>query len=306
MLDLNALRVFERVAALRSFAAAARSLGMPKSSVSRAIARLESDLSIRLLQRSTREVTLTQAGQALQERCLEILGGVNEAMDYLGSLGAAPRGKLRITSGVGFGINVLSDVLPAFVDRYPDIDVTLDLTSRQEDLIAESVDVAIRLGPMGDSGLVATRLGSMRRYLCAAPAYLERRPAPRSIDDLNDAQAIEMPAPDGRNRSWSFTKGSRTAKVDPHIRVCVNEALTIHRLVLRGAGVGIVSGYLCAPDIAAGRLVRLLPDWTPPPVDVSLVFPSRREIAPSVRAFADFMKAASVPGETWQADPLDP
>lgn len=305
MLDLNALRVFERVAALLSFVAAARSLGIPKSSVSRAIARLEADLSTRLLQRSTREVTLTQAGQALQARCQDILGGVNEAVDYLGSLGTAPRGKLRITSGVGFGVNVLSDVLPAFMDRYPDIDVTLDLTSRHEDLIAESVDVAIRLGPMGDSGLVATRLGSMRRYLCAAPGYLARRPAPQSIDDLNDAQAIEMPAPDGRNRSWSFIRGDRTAKVNPHTRICVNEALTIHRLVLRGAGVGIISGYLCAPDIAAGRLMRLLPDWAASPVDVNLVFPSRREIAPSVRAFADFMKAASVPGETWQDDPLD-
>lgn len=304
MLDLNALRVFERVADLRSFAAAARSLGMPKSSVSRAVARLEAELATRLLQRSTREVTPTQAGEAVRERCRDILGSVAEARDYLASMGAAPRGKLKVTSGVGFGINILSDVLATFVDRYPDVDVTLDLTSRHEDLIAESVDVAVRLGPMEDSGLVTTRLGTMRRYLCAAPAYLERRPVPRSIDDLNEMDAIEMPAPDGRNRSWTFTRGERTVKVDPRIRICVNEALTIHRLVVRGAGAGIISGYLCAPDIAAGRLVQLLPDWAPPPVDVSLVFPSRSEVAPSVRAFADLMKAASVPGAAWLDDPL--
>jgi LysR family transcriptional regulator, regulator for bpeEF and oprC len=142
MLDLNALRVFEQVATLRSFVGAARSLGMPRTNVSRAISRLEAELSTRLLHRSTRDVTLTPAGEALYERCREILGSLDEAVDYLGSLGVAPRGKLRITAGVGFGINVLGRILAEFVELYPDVDVTLDLTSRQEDLIAKSVDPA--------------------------------------------------------------------------------------------------------------------------------------------------------------------
>ena len=304
MFDLNSLRVFEKVASLKSFSGAARALGMPKSNVSRLIAKLETELGTRLFQRTTREVVPTPTGLALLERCTAIIANVNDAIDYVGSLGGEPRGVLKISAGIGFGINVLAEQLPEFLIRYPKIEIALDLETRQADLVAEAIDVAVRLGPMHDSGLVTIKLGTIRRYICAAPSYLSRRGTPTSIDAIAQHDAIDMPGPDGRARSWSFSRGEEVFKLQSKPRVCVNEALTIHRLVINGAGIGLLSGYICAPEIEAGRLMRLLPEWSPSPVEVSIVFPSRRELAPTVRAFADYMKEVSRPGKLWLDDPL--
>jgi DNA-binding transcriptional LysR family regulator len=302
--DLNSLLVFEKVAALASFSAAARALGLPRSNVSRIIARMEEELGTRLFQRTTREVALTSSGLALRERCTQIVSTVREALDHVGSLATTPRGPLKISAGVGFGINVLAEHLPEFLRRYPEVSVSLLLESRTADLVAESVDVAVRLGPLPDSSLVSIRLGEMRRYVCAAPAYLERRGVPQTVDDLKTHDTIDMLSADGRPRPWMFTRGADVLSLEAKPRLSVNEALTIFRLVLNGAGIGILSGYLCAPEIAAGRLVRLLPEWKAPPVEVNIVFPSRRELAPAIRAFADFMREVSVPGRLWQHDPL--
>lgn len=305
MLDLNDLRVFERVAALRSFSSAARGLGLPKSSVSRSVARLESAFGSRLLQRSTRGVMPTETGQALLERCADILGRVGDTVDYISSLGSAPVGMLRISAGIGFGVNVLSEILPTFLLRFPSVEISVDLTSRVTELISESIDVAIRMGPMPNSQFVATKLGTIRRYPCAAPAYLERRGTPQSVAELANHETVEMPSSDGRPRPWEFTNtDGQTVTITTRPRLCVNDALTIHRAVINGAGIGCLSGYLCAPDVASGRLVRLLPGWSPPPVDVSLVFPTNRELAPSVRAFVNFMKEVSAQNCPWQNDSL--
>lgn len=305
MLDLNDFRVFEKVASLRSFAAASRALGLPKSSVSRSVARLEAELGTRLLQRTTREVVLTESGTLLKQRCVDILARVGETIDYVGTLRALPRGHLKVSAGVGFGINILSELLPQFLKRYADIDVSLELTSRPVDLVGESVDVAIRLGSMPNSQLIAKRLGAMRRYLCAAPAYLERQGTPRTLEDLHDHDVVEMPSADGRPRAWNFSNSlGAVVRIEVQPRLNVNEALTIYRLVINGAGLGILSGYLCAPAIEAGHLVRLFPEWTLPAVEVSVVFPSNRELSPIVRVFVDFLKETSMPGQLWQNDPL--
>jgi DNA-binding transcriptional LysR family regulator len=304
-MDLNDLRVFERVGSLLNFSAAGRALGIPKSSVSRSVARLEAELGARLCQRTTREVVLTEQGAALLERCSDIMGKVDETVGYVGALGAAPRGALRITAGIGFGVNVLSEQLPEFLRLYPDVSVTLDLTSLSADLVADGIDVAIRMGPMADSQLVALKLGSLGRYLCASPGYLKTRGVPAALDDLSNHDTVEMPSTDGRPRRWTFKQGGEVRPIESHPRLCVNDPLTIHRIVLNGAGVGVISGYLCAPEIAAGRLVHLFPEWKLDPVDVSIVYPSRRDLSPVVRAFVDFMKESSRPGELWQDDPLD-
>lgn len=301
LLDLNDLRIFAAVARLSSFSAAARELGLPKSSVSRSVARLEGTLHTRLVQRTTREVRLTQTGIVLQQRCLAILSDVSEAVDYVASLGTGPRGLLRISSGIGFGVNVLSELLPPFLAQYPDVSVALDLTSRNIDLVADGVDVTIRIGPMPDSDMVATQLGTIHRYPCAAPEYLARRGTPQSVEELADHDIVEMPAPNGLPRPWSFSRhGERPVALQIEPRLSVNDPVTIHRLVANGAGIGCISAYLCGPDIKGGRLVRLLPEWTVPPVDVSLVFPSQRELSPAVRAFVSYMKAASGPGALWR------
>lgn len=306
MIDLNALRVFERVASLQSFSAAARSLGAPKSSVSRSVAQLEAELGTRLLQRTTRAVVLTESGTALLDRCSDLLARVAETVDYVGTFGGSPRGLLRVSAGIGFGINVLSELLPQFIARYPDVSVSLDMTSRPVDLIASSIDVAIRMGPLPSSELVAKRLGTIHRHLCVAPTYIARKGTPRTIAELRDHDTVELPGIAGRPRRWSFSKRngeSKTVELAP--RITVNDALTIHRMVLNGAGVGGLSAYVCAADVEAGRLVRLFPDWKLPSVEVNVVFPSNRELSPSVRAFVEFVKSASKPGLWWQSDPLD-
>jgi len=303
-LDLNLLRIFEKVASHASFSAAARALGLPKSNVSRGVAKLEATLHTRLFQRTTRHVVLTAAGEALRERCAVLLEGLGEAVEYVSGFADAPRGHIKVSAGVGFGVNVLAEMLPSFLDRYPDVRVTLDLTTRSVDLVAEGVDCAVRLGPLADSSLISTQLGAMNRYLCAAPSYLAKRGTPATIDDLARHDTIEMPSANGRAFPWVFRKGEETVRVDPQPRVCVDEALTIFRLVTNGAGVGVLSAYLCGPEIIAGRLVRLLPDWSLPPVPVSLVYPSRRELAPTVRAFAEFIKDASATNGSWRNDPL--
>ncbi|MBZ9998335.1 LysR family transcriptional regulator [Mesorhizobium sp. BH1-1-4] len=300
MIDLNDLRVFEKVAATSSFSAAGRALGLPKSTVSRDIARLEQQLGVRLFQRSTRAVILTAAGEALRTRCVDLMSRIDETVTYVESLAGEPRGVLRISAGIGFGINVLSRHLPAFLARFPHVDVALDLTSRDLDLVAERVDVAIRMGPLPDSALVATRLGSVRRCLAAAPDYLARQGAPLMPADLSTHECIEMPRGDGRTRRWHFHRAGEMASVDVRNRVSVNEALTIHQLVRNGAGLGVLSTYLCVDDFAEGRLVPLLTDWDIAPVEVNLLFPSKRELSQTVRSFVDFMREVSVPNEHWQ------
>lgn len=289
MLDLNDLRAFEKVAAAKSFSSAARALGLPRSSVSRSIARLEEELDARLFQRTTREVALTLTGEALRQRCAGLLAALDEAVDQVRSSKSVPQGLLRVTAGVGFGINVLGRELPAFLARHPGVTVSLDLSSDTKDLLADA-DVAIRLGPMPNSGLVSARLRTMTRHLCVSPSYVERKGTPESLEELVEHDTIEMPSPSGRPRCWTFTRGGETKNLELPPRVIVNEALAIHRLVMNGAGIGIISGYLSQPAFASGQLVPLFPDWSTPPVDVNIVFASKRELSPNVRAFVDFMK----------------
>ena len=239
MLDLNDLRVFASVARLSSFSAAARELGLPKSSVSRSVTRLEGSLHTRLVQRTTREVRLTESGIALQQRCLAILVDVNEAVDYVGSLGSGPRGLLRISAGIGFGVNVLSELLPPFLKQYPDMSIALDLTSRPIDLVAEGIDLTVRIGPMPDSEMVATHLGTIHRYLCASPEYLAERGMPETVEALLAHDIVEMPSSNGLPRLWSFVReGGEPVTLEIEPRITVNDPVTIHRLVANGAGVG--------------------------------------------------------------------
>ena len=304
MFDLNDLRVFERVGTLLSFSGAGRALSQPRSNISRSVARLEAALGTRLIHRTTREVELTPAGESLMARCTAALGDLGDALAYVGSLATEAHGELHVSVGIGFGINVLAEQLPIFLQRYPQVDVLLDLTSRPAELVSEHIDVAIRLGPLPDSSMVAVRLGEMRRALCASPAYLEREGTPRTPEELAAHDVIEMPGADGRSRTWNFVRDGKTTEVAVEPRVSVNDALTINRLIQNGAGIGIISCYLCASEIQAGRLVHILPEWTPPSVAVNLLFPSKRELAPAVRAFVDFMKEANPPGLHWQNNEL--
>jgi DNA-binding transcriptional LysR family regulator len=303
--NLDDLHIFERVAALESFSAAGRVLRIPKSTVSRCVSRLEKQLGIRLIQRTTHSVKLTQAGRALKAKCTNILAQVNEAIDSLGSFNAAPTGALKINATIGFSYFVLAETLPTFLDRYPQIGLSLELTSEPIDLVAGGIDVAIRIGKLPDSRLVSTGLGKIQEYLCASPAYLERRGTPLTVKELRGHDTLETAGRDGIPRTWQFHKNSRdveTFEIPP--RLLVDDPGMIYRLVLNGAGIGRIPGYLCAADILSGRLTRLLSRWTTPALDVSIVYPSRMGMAPTVKAFVEYMKEAASSGGSWWNDPI--
>ena len=286
MIDLNDLRAFEKVASTKSFASAARALGLPRSSVSRSIARLEREIDARLFQRTTREVALTPPGEALLLRCAGLLSALEEAVAQVRTSKSVPRGPLRVIS---FAANLLSQELPGFLQRYPDVTVSLDISNEQRDLMADA-DVAIRLGPMPDSGVVATRIRTVTRHLCVSPSYLERRGTLGSIDELVEHDIVDMPGVYGRPRCWTFTKDGETKKLEIPPRVSVNEESMINRMVVNGAGIGVLSADRCRSALASGQLVPLFPEWSIPPLDVNIVFASKRELSPNVRAFVDFMK----------------
>lgn len=300
-IDLNDLRVFERIADTGSFSGAARDLGMPKSSVSRSVGRLEKDLSARLFQRTARSVSLTQAGRELHVQCSHLLASLDETIERISESSETPHGLLYVSAGVGFGINILSELIPGFLQAHPDVDVHLDLTSNEADLIASRIDVAVRFGPMPDSSLVARSLGELQRHLCASPSYVARHLSPSCPAELADHDCLEMPSPDGRVRKWTLSNLGVEVEVEPRVRVAVNEALTIHRMVRAGAGIGVVSEYLADPDVDAGRLVRILPDWTLPSLPVSIVYPSGRELSPAVKAFVGFLVERAHPSRGWSS-----
>lgn len=157
---------------------------------------------------------------------------------------------------------------------------------------------------MPDSQFVARKLGVLHRYICASPGYLAQRGTPNSIEALRTHDLIDLPVRDARKTSWLFERDGETIEHRQAARLSVNCALTIHKMLLNGAGIGLSSGYLCAPEFASGRLVRLFSSWTLPPVLVHAVFPSQRQLAPTVRAFVDFMAEQSQEGQQWQRDPL--
>lgn len=300
MIEVDDIRAFQQVATSLSFSAAARALAVRKSAISRSILRLEEALRVRLFERNTREVALTEAGGVLLERFEEILARVDEAVELAAHLSARPGGRLKVSAGIGFGMEVLTELIPAFTLAYPEVAVMLDLTSRIVDLVSEQVDVAVRMGPMANSNLIATRLGTIGCTLCAAPSYLKRRGWPKTLEELRTHSLLAIPQGDNLPRRWRLLdKQGRTHEFEAPTRLSANDPKALHRMVLQGAGITVSASYLAAPDIRRGDLVRLLPDWTVPSVDVYLVMPTSRARSRAVRAFVDFMKREAAGNPKW-------
>jgi DNA-binding transcriptional LysR family regulator len=302
MIDIDDIRAFQKVATLLSFSAAGRVLSVRKSAVSRSIQRMEAVLGVRLFERTTREVALTEAGRTLLGRFGDIVNRIDEVVDLAASLASHPRGRLRLTAGIGFGIEVVTELLPQFSLAFPDVDVFLDLTSRSVDLVAEQIDVAFRMGPMVDSTHVAIRLGAIGCQLCAAPTYLERRGWPKSLDELRTHDLLAIPRADGLPRRWCLRdKDGVDHHFDGTARLTANDPHAIHNMVLNGAGIATPASYLALPEIERGNLVRILPEWTVPAVDVSLVMPAGKERSPAGRAFVDFVRQWTTGNTRWFA-----
>lgn len=267
-----------------SLAAAGRRLGQSAPAVTRLLAGLEQRVGARLIERTTRRAVPTELALRLADRGRALLAEYEEAIST--EAGAPLRGVLRVTAPVRFGCLHVSPIVSAFLDLHPALQVELVLDDGILDLIAERLDVGIRLGGLADSSLLARKVGQVRRFLVASPAYLARRGTPAGLADLAQHDTISRP---GRTeaREWRFGAGHRSRIVRVAPRLLVTEVEAQCAAAIAGRGIARLSSYQVAEALAEGRLVRLLPDTEPPPVPVNLVAPGGRFMPPRVRAFLD-------------------
>ena len=284
---LESMSVFLTVVEAGSLSAAGRKLGMPLATVSRKLSELEAHLKTRLLTRSTRQLSLTDAGRAYVAACKRILEDVNEAERAASGEYSAPRGELVVTAPIVFGRLHVLPVAAGFLEAYPEVDVRLVLGDRVINLLENHVDLAVRIGELPDSGLSATRVGTIGRVVCGAPAYFAARGAPASPAELGAHQCITFdtllsPA------SWTFKAGGAELSVPIHSRLTVNTAEAAVDAAIAGAGVTRVLSYQIEDAVRAGLLNVVLREFEPAPVPVSLVFAERGPLPLKLRAFLDY------------------
>ena len=285
MFDLTDLRAFARIADLSSISGAARSLRMPKSSVSRSLVRLEEAVGAVLVERSTRHLRLTDAGLLLQRHARRILDDVGEAENAIGGLVGRPSGDLRVSVPFTFAAGPLAPMLPGFLARYPDVRVILTVDNRNVDLLTEEIDVAIRIGPLPDSELIARRIATFQLWPCASPQYLT---ASAPIESPADLLAHRLVGHSDRGERWMFrTSGGAVRDIEFNPGIVVPEPDVVRTMLLLHAGVGILPDFHAADDIAAGRLTRVLPSYQGRSVDTHALYPSHRSLSAKVRVFID-------------------
>jgi DNA-binding transcriptional LysR family regulator len=286
--DFNRIAVFVRVVEDRGFTAAARALGLPKSSISRSVALLEASLGVRLLHRSTRSVTLTEAGTAFYERASRGLAGVEEAAAVVTDLQAVVRGTIRVTAPVDMGVSMLEPAIARFARRHPAVHFDVVLTGRVVDLVEEGFDLALRAGPLRDGSLIARKIWSVESALHASPRYLARAGVPATTGDLLAHRCVVF-RPGGGSSGWKLKGPSGEEVVNVKGPVTVDELSFARRSVLAGVGIGLLPMFLCARDVERGRLVRVLPDHVAPGPPLHLVYPSARYLPHRVGVFRDFL-----------------
>jgi DNA-binding transcriptional LysR family regulator len=284
----GAMAVFLAVVEEGDFSAAARRLRMTPSAVSKIIGRLEARLGVRLLQRSTRSISLTSEGSAYAESARRILGDIEDA-EFAIQPGAEPRGRLRVSLPSAFGHRLIVPMLPAFIERFPAIDLELDFSDAIVDLMNGDADVAIRVAAQSDSTLVTRRLASNRRVICAAPGYLERHGVPKMPDELQRHVCLAITA-HGRLNVWEFQDGNGRHAIRVRGSVEANSTEALRHLALAGIGIVRLSEILVGGDIRAGLLVPLLTDCNYAEAEpITVVYPHRRFLPPRVRVFVDFL-----------------
>ena len=301
---ISEMTMFARTVSEGSFSAAARALKLTPSAVSKQVSRLEDRLGARLLNRTTRRLSLTEEGRAFHARCEQILAEIEEAETAVTELHSAPRGTLRIAAAVAFFNHQVMPLLPEFLARYPEVRFDLVMTDREVDMVDERIDVAIRFGQMRESTLIARRLAVSRRVICAAPSYLERHGTPRTPADLVDHNCLTLSTRPEFN-VWEFgDRPEDRMRVDGNLEVSQADAL--YDACLAGIGLARVAGYLVEADLKAGRLVTVLEGQLREESTLYVAYPHRRHLSPKVRAFVDFLVAKFTPVPPWASAPAPP
>ena len=302
MEDLSAMAVFARVVEMESFSGAARALGLSKSAVSKRVGRLEDRMGLRLLNRTTRRLSLTEAGAAFYQGCRRVVAEAEAAERAVTRLASAPRGRLKVNAPMSFGVRHLAPALPDFMARYPELNVDLTLNDRVVDLVEEGFDLAIRIAPLAESSLIARRLAPNRLVLCAAPSYLAAHGAPRAVEDLKD-HACLLYSYQTAGDAWRLCGpgGERRLAVTGRLRINNGDALLA--AALGGLGVALLPCFICGQDLRAGRLIQVLPAWSgPADTAIAAVYPASRNLSPKVRVFVDFLTERFSGTPYWDRD----
>jgi len=284
------LTAFVRAAETGSFSQVARELGVSQPSVSRMVASLEARLGVKLFLRTTRQVTPTDAGALFLGRARQILGDLTDAEEAVRGVDSL-HGVLRVTMSGAFGTREVIPRLPAFLARHPRLRVELLVSDRMDDLIAEGVDIALRLGRLSDSAFGARLLATAPRLVVAAPAYLDKKGNPKTLADLSLHDCIVGPGLSGRH-GWSFTRGDAVTSVAVEGRVQVASADGVIACVRAGLGIAVVSKWMCGAELDAGALLPILTDYQLDPIEIHAVYPGGRRPSLKVRAFSDYLAAA--------------
>lgn len=288
-MDLNAAAVFVKVVQAGSFSAAARQLGLPTSTVSTRIVRLEKRLGVTLLQRTTRRLHLTESGKVYYHHAFQGLGYMLEAEAAIDEARQQPQGRLRITAPADLGDSLLSQLICTAQSQYPALELDLLLTDRYVDLLAEGVDVAIRTGELRDSSLVAKSVGTIRWALFASPGYLADTTPITAPQDLGGHACLQFPAV-GRDY-WQLSDDEGSVSIALQARTLANSIGVVKSMTEQGQGVALLPTYACHEALASGRLARVLPHWRGKADPVHLVYPSQRFMPPKLRAFIDLGQA---------------
>lgn len=286
--SVSEMQVFVRVVQVGSFSAAARSLDLTPSAISKQIGRLEDRLRTRLFNRTTRRLNLTEAGTGFYERCRQILSDIEEAEQAVADLRSTPRGTLKLALPSAFGRLHVAPILADYLRRYPEMRIDLNLNDRLIDILAEGMDLAVRIGDLSDSSLIARRLAPNRRVVCGAPAYFAQRPVPGKPEDLLDHNCLVYTYRASRN-DWHFSGpgGKETIQVSGNLEA--NSAEALHAAVLSGVGIGLLPMWLIGTDLKAGRIIEVLGDYHFPDSAVYAVYPPGRHLSPKVRSFVDYL-----------------
>lgn len=284
-----AMYVFVKVVEQGSFARAAERMDLSTSAVSRHVAELESHLDTRLLNRTTRRISLTESGQAFYERTLQLLADLEEAEAAASSSTATPRGTIRLTCSINFGVKHLAPAIGCFQARYPAVLFDISVSDRFVDLVEEGLDLAIRIGDIGNPNLIARKIGEMRLVTCASPAYLKRHGTPRRPEDLLRHNCLTYEYAPVRNQ-WPFRdKGGNDLKVRIAGSVHGNNGELLTTIAAEGVGIAFEPDFIVSPLIKAGKLTPILKHYQPSPFPIYAIYPSRRHLSAKVRSFVDFL-----------------
>lgn len=299
MSRLSELEIFVKVVELESFSLAARELELSKSQISKQISRLEDRLGARLVNRTTRRMGLTDVGMVFYQRCVQILTDLEEAELSISQLQSEPRGLLRVSVPMSFGVMYLSPALSDFMASYPELEVELNFNDRQIDLVEEGYDIAIRIGAMADSNLICRKLTPIKLYLCGSPGYLEKRGWPQHPLELRDHNCLRYRY-FSTGSIWNFYSGQGKESIRVKGGLQTNNGEALREAALRNIGICILPDFLVAEDLRANRLIQVLDDWTVGEAfSIWALYPHNRHLSVKVRLLVDFLLSRFSPIPPW-------